>query len=212
MLVEVIDRKRMKAAKSWRILFLLPTGNQLLPSVLSGMIDNQVRCRIVAKDGLLIEVDPVIIEDVTTTKAMVKQFILVIETCYEYQAKQIATHLTSIVGEAVTLSLYKSNPSPVTAQGVEPPSTPVDIKRIGDISKKTLKGLHCSFFYNTLFFSFVEGRYNALHEPVAVKIETADTCKLVFKEVMGVASCSDLKEEDVLRFISEFNQWLKNKG
>lgn len=211
--VEVIDRKRMKAAKSWRIFLALPESPKTLPAVLSAMIEQQVRCCLTTYDGdnnpLSITVDPIHIDDVVTVgKGKNKKFHLVLETCYEFQAQEIAHKLTSMVGENGELSLSKSNPAPAPAAAhsssqQHSPHVPQQEKPI--LPPDLLKGLHVAFFQNTYFFQYV-----SMLLPGSPKVSSPEECKQGFKKLAGVESCKDLTETYVRDFIRQFNEWLQN--
>ena len=202
--ITVNDRKRMKAAKSWRIFLALQPTAKTLSAVLSAMIESQVgmtlRTENFKGEPIEINLDPVVIEDVLTTRSTVERsFVLVLETVYEHQAKEIALPLTAMVGETGTLTLKKSQPgySPAVAAPASQPD------QRGSITEKTLRGLHYAFFQNEDFFDYIGERTGR-------EIRTAKECKEAFKVMMNVSSCTKLDELQVRNVIDEFNRWIQS--
>lgn len=205
--VTITDRKRMKVARTWRVSCQLP-DDEILASVLTGMIETQVGCRLTVptKEGQFLEVeeDPMVIEDVATSKGQNKFFTLVLETCYEYQGG-IAGTLTAMVGKDGRLTLTPSNPKPAPAHGSrQGPPKPTPPTR-DPVTAESLKSLHVAFFQNSLFHDYLTHKTGRASDPIA----TPDQCKEAFKALVGVESCKELTETRYREFISGFNQWIQ---
>lgn len=198
----------MKAAKSYRMFFSLPSDRKVLPSVLTGMIEGEVSAQISSKTGdINIEIDPVFIVDVPTKG---RGFQLVIETCYEHQAKKNGPYLTSLVGENVVLTIAPPSGKPQPATSCSTP--PVDPVVQGNISERTLKGLHVVFFRKNEFQDFLCECHAKAGGPGGDDLDfrNPDHVKHAFKSLVGVESCRSLDEETVAEWISNFNAWLRS--
>ncbi len=198
--VEVTDRKWMRSAKAWRVYLLLPKDSPELPIVFSGMIDSQVRVDLEGKKGLSIEIDPAMIVDVPSRA---KRFWLVVEGCYEHQAA-IGPHLAAMYADGhAILSVRPPMERHVPAVAATPRSEEQSSGR-GDVSFRTLKGLHV-LFQNPSFQKYVFEKPPQQHDPT-----DKDQTKAAFKRLAGVESCKDLSEQSALQFIREFNEWLQS--
>lgn len=189
------DRRWMKAAKAWRLFLKLPTDQPLIPSLLSGMIDQQFK---VTLDNITI--DPAQIVDVPMKN---KSFQLVIETCYEKQ-NGIAPFITDMAREGRECLLS------ILPQSDEPQST-APVSTEPRIDKEALKGLHI-LFQNPKIQEYVIGVYNRTCD-VGQELEnlTTENCKDAFKQLAHVASCKDLAPEYMTNWRKGLNQWLNRK-
>lgn len=181
-----IDRKWMKAGKSWRCFMELP-DTENLPEVLTALIESQVKIEI--KGPVSVVIEPAFIVDVPSKG---KKFQLVIETIYEQQ-KTVGPRLTALTGEKAVLSII-----PLEAKPDIPPSNTPTEKRI---SEKALRGLHTNFFGNKKFQTFIE-------KETGESIMDNATCKTAFKMLLQVESCKDILQEEFDRFLKQFNSWL----
>lgn len=186
-----IERKWMRAAKAWRCFLEIP-NDQNIPEVLTALIDSQVQATIT---GIVsIEISPAFIVDVPSKK---KQFQVVLETVYENQAS-LGPRLTALTDTHVTLSILPlTKTCPALPQAAEPNPDSIDEAKI--------RGLHISFFQNPKFWQW-------LSEKTGQIIGNPQDCKTAFKEMLQVASCKDIRTEQLCQAISEFNKRLAGGG
>lgn len=186
-----LERRRMKAARSWRCFIELPDDSMLAVG-LTSLIESQVSVRITAKlqtGDVEAVIDPAYIVDVPSKG---KRFQIVIETVSELQS-DIGPTLTAMTGESIILCIQNVGEPPAAQQAEE--------QRRGTIDEKTLRGLHVVFFKNPKFQEFVAVKAN--------RVFTGSTfCKDIFKEHMNVKSCTEIDQADFDAFLNEFNQWL----
>lgn len=196
--VTVHERKMMKSARCWRVTLALPENNEVLAPVLSGMIGTQVRAEL--RGTADVDIDPAAIVDVPQKG---RRFFLEIENVYERQ-NGIGPALTVLAGQSCLLTLL-----PV---GEETPAAPETVR--GDVTEKTLRGLHMAFFPNALFWQFIQQRANAVRQwsEEWVSIASAEACKTEFKRLAGVSSCRDLSEAYVRNAIRDFNKFINQGG
>lgn len=195
--VTFLDRRRMKAAKSWRCILELPTDRENLPEVLTAMMESQVRIELVIPSQLSVVIDPAYIFDVPRFKG---KFHLQVETVYENQS-HIGPKLTAMVNKAAFLSIL-----PVSGEPEMPPvqneAPKPETIRPGDISDESLRGLHVAFFKNRRFWEYVT---YLTSETVGCE----KSCKVAFKHRMQVESCRHIMQADFDLFLKEFNTWLR---
>lgn len=188
-----VDRKMMKAAKSYRLYFEI-VDNLEAATDLTGKIEDNIQIRI--QHNTLPQVQAVLnpchVVDVTHKN---KKFIFVCETCSEYQ-NAVGQLITPVLGDQFTITYTE------TDESIEPAAPKA--QRTGSITEQSLKGLHSMFFQNKKFWDYISSGTGRL-------IGTTTECKTAFKEYLGVTSCKELQQEDVDGVIRGFNAWL-NRG
>jgi hypothetical protein len=183
-----VDRKWMRAAKSWRCTIALP-DSAVLPSMLTGLIEDKVEVQL--RGDVDVTIAPVFIVDVPSKG---KRFFLVFETCYEHQAP-VGPMLTALTDTPITMTILKfTEPAAIPKVNTDP------------LTDAEIRGLHVGFFRNERFREFLEEQ-QAGTDP----IDTPETAKVAFKQLLGVKSCKDLTRERFLPFVAKFNAWCKDR-
>jgi len=182
---QCLSRTWMKRSKAWRVRLLLP-DDAVLAAVLSNMMESQVDAVLQGNDAP-VTIAPAFIGDVVQKGT---RWHLELETVSESQ-NGVGAQLTLLSGQPVVLSLH-----PVGQAPVEPVR--------GDVSKKTLQGLHVSLFPSPLFQAF-------LAQLTGAPTDGANECKAAFKEYLGVTSCRELQQEQVCNVIDQFNAHLRGE-
>jgi len=190
----LIDRKQLKTARAWRCCLELPP-TEMLASVLTGMIIPTAHYSVeFVSDKIEITIDPMVITDVRKQR---KKFILELDTVYEHQFG-VGVHLTELDEVPVSITIR-----PTGADTIKP-VFPVDddiTPPMGDtISKQTIKDLHTNYFKSQQFQEYICARTGAY-----IKNET--DCKKVFKDMMGVTSCTGLGQHDFNAMVADRNRW-----
>lgn len=178
-------RQWMRAAKAWRCHLELP-ADKILAAQLTAYIDSKMHVTLVGPDGSEVDINPAFVVDVPKKG---KRFFLVIETCWEGQAK-IGPYLTNIDGESITVKIAAEH-QPTDVE-------PVPQAQRGDINSAILGGLHAKWFRNEKFWRFLTHR-------TRINIPDEATCKVVFKHYMKVNSCTELTQAAFDAMLQDFN-------
>ena len=191
-------RQWMRAAKAFRCHLQLP-ADKLLASQLTAYIDSKMHITLEGPDGSIVDIDPAFIVDVAPKG---KRFFLVVETCYEHQAK-IGPYLTNMSGEKITVRIAAEN------QSIEQQLPEAKPSR-GDIAPEILKGLHTRWFKNEVFWGYLEGKIGMAAGEIA-NYGGEKFCKTVFKEHMQVKSCTELSQEAFDTMLHDFNNYVSQR-
>lgn len=179
----LVSRTWMKRSHAWRLRVALP--DEVVAAVLANMMERHVQAEIRVDGEKSLLLDPACIVDVPHRGA---KCFLDLETVYETQ-NGCGASLTLLLGREVTISLRK----------VGVPGD--DACARGDVDPRSLRGLHMTFFPNPLFQEYV-GRMSG--RPSG----DPESCKEAFKSHLGVASCTELRQEQVRGFVAGFNAYL----
>lgn len=182
----VVSRTWLKRSHAWRFRLTLP--DDTVAAVLSNMLEAHVYAEIVAVGMAPVKIDPACIVDVPHKGT---RCFLDLETVSEAQ-NGCGAALTLLLHRDVRLSLRK-------------PGETVKLVERGDVRAESLRGLHMTFFQNREFWLYVERETG--HE-----VRDPATCKSAFKAHHGVASCTELRQDQVRDFISGFNAYLGGRN
>jgi len=185
-----IERKWMRAARAWRCSISLPE-NPMLPSMLTGLIDQKVRVEI--KGEVDVTISPALVVDVPSKG---KRFSLLIETCYEQQ-NAIGPYLTALTDTMVTITIGKH------AEQHQPKPQAEQRDNNDPLRPDEIKGLHVGFFRNERFWAYLEAT------TTAASICSEAEAKAAFKSHMGVDSCKDIPRAKFAALVASFNLWLR---